>query len=83
MSARKLQDDSLDCELVEQCTKTRGYQLISLRLSHMLETKLRDLRGSLDQAGTERARGYLDAIERCLELPEILMKEFREKPKKR
>lgn len=69
--------DVLDAELIEQTVHTHGYQLIAARMREMLGQQIGYLRGDLNDAQTCKARGFLDAVERCLELPKILIAESR------
>jgi hypothetical protein len=75
--------DLLDAELIEQTVHTQGYQLVAARMREMLVHKVAELRSGANMDQTNRARGFLDAVERCLELPKILIAESRAAGKKK
>ena len=68
--------DPVDLEHLDQTVASRGWQLIAERLQSMLTRKLEQLATDLDEAGTWKARGQIDALNTALRLPEILKAEF-------
>ena len=74
-------EDGIDSEHLEQVLHTRGYGFIRQRLIEMRDAKLRDLVQPSGLEKTSELRGWILAIETCLEVPAILKREFREKEK--
>jgi hypothetical protein len=67
--------DQLDREEIEATLLSRGWRLIEARQRAMVEQKTRELRQDQAPEATQRVRGFLDGVERCLAVPEILKAE--------
>ena len=71
--------DNMDREHLEQTMRSRGYEMIRMRIQQMAEAKLRDLRVGKGVDTDNRGRGFLDALDGVLALPNILLEEFKTK----
>jgi len=74
-------EDAIDSEHLVQVMQSRGYAFISQRMSEMRDQKLRELVQPSGPERTAELRGWIQAIETCLRVPEILKAEFKEKEK--
>ena len=68
--------DNLDREAIELTIASRGWYLIEERFRRMLAQKTAELRKELPVDKTHYLRGYLDGVERCLEIPQMVIEEM-------
>lgn len=71
--------DAIDREHLEQMLQTRGYAILRARMKAAFDGQLEELRKDLSPEMTAKARGVLNGIQLCHNLPNILCKEFDEK----
>lgn len=67
--------DPIDREHLQQVAVSRGYQLIVIAMRSIADAKIRDLQRDLDSTETAKARGYIEALVRVMNLPEEILKQ--------
>jgi hypothetical protein len=73
--------DATDLEHLRQMVATRGWQMITERISDMIATELATCASSESVDAIRKAQGALAALGRVVELPEILDRELRARTK--
>lgn len=68
--------DKIDIDQVMATVHSPGYVFIRKRQQDIFEAKIRELRNG---DNVERLRGFLDGVERCMEIPEALRKEVEDR----
>lgn len=72
--------DGVDIAHLEEAARSAGYQYITDRMRAISDSKARELRDpALTHDQTQVIRGFLAAIERCLEIPDALRAEAESK----
>lgn len=71
--------DSIDLEHLRQVIESRGWQMIRERYMKILDGKVREVCGDLDSTATAKARGAIEALRTCLDVPKILADELKKK----
>jgi hypothetical protein len=64
--------DKIDIDQLMATVNSPGYAFIRKRQQDIFASKIRELRNG---DNVERLRGFLDGVERCMEIPEVLRKE--------
>lgn len=70
--------DSTDAEHIEQLVRSRGWALIEERMLLVIEDKRTELEQDMDTGKTDRVRGFIRGVRRCLEIPRELISEGRQ-----
>lgn len=67
----------MDAEYIEEMLRSPGWKLFRQRLAETQGAKVREIILDQPTEKTERIRGFLQAIETVLQIPEIIMSESR------
>jgi hypothetical protein len=73
--------DTIDIQNLKETAQSAGYKIISQRIYDMMSAKFRELQSDLDPVATAKCRGFLEAINVVLGLPERLEAEMRQSAK--
>lgn len=74
--------DTTDLDHLRQTVNSRGWQMISERISDMLTTEAGTCSSTESLKAWRKAQGALAALNRVLKIPEILEREIRERMSK-
>jgi hypothetical protein len=64
--------DSIDADQVVATVDSPGYRVIRARMQAIFDAKLRELRTA---GNVENVRGFLDGVERCIDIPQAIQRE--------